>query len=99
VLSLRKGGESEGVERKLIVEFHPEGMTVDKSKRWPMCTSELPTPLEVAPADAGKVIDHLYRHSQDPDLVKERLLIEILDCLRRIDDKLARLLRRPSREE
>jgi len=40
------------------------------------------------------MIDHLFEHTQDPDLVKERLLIEILDCLRRIDDKLERLLRK-----
>lgn len=52
-------------------------------------TKPPPSPLQMAEADVDRVsrfIDHNDR------VDNQRLLIEILECLRAIDDKLARLL-------
>jgi hypothetical protein len=57
-----------------------------------------PLPLAMSQDDVGRVERFLYdRYGSDlgDSEVGTRLLVEILDCLRRIDDKLGRLLERP----
>lgn len=52
-----------------------------------------PSPLQLAKEDVARVAGFLaYKDRSGTDLENERLLIEILDCLRSIDDKLGRLL-------
>ncbi len=52
-----------------------------------------PLPLQLAKEDIARVSGFLsYSDLSGSYLENERLLIEILDCLRRIDDKLERLL-------
>ena len=54
---------------------------------------EPPQPLQMSADDVKKVADHVGRPGRlfEPT---DRLLLEILDCLRAIDDKLQRLIDR-----
>jgi hypothetical protein len=56
--------------------------------------TERPLPLDMDRQDVRRALDFLDKQG-DPEEVSERLLIEILDCLRRIDDKLGKLLAKP----
>jgi hypothetical protein len=58
--------------------------------------NERPLPLDMPDGDVNRVLDYLYRQRSEHE-VSERLLIEVLDCLRRIDDKLGKLLAKPTR--
>ena len=59
----------------------------------PTQPSEPPLPLEMTEEEATRVRSYLYKLKDvDPIDVRERLLIEILDALRGIDDKLAQLV-------
>jgi len=57
----------------------------------PILPTDRPLPLEMNEPDAERVSNYIGKlcHESEPN---ERLLIEILDALRRIDDKLGRLL-------
>jgi hypothetical protein len=52
-----------------------------------------PAPLELTREEFSRVRDYIDDHGDESE-PNQRLLIEILDCLRRIDDKLGRLLER-----
>jgi hypothetical protein len=56
--------------------------------------TDRPLPLDMDHQDVDRVLDYLYKQ-RTPEEVNERLLIEVLDCLRRIDDKLGKLLAKP----
>jgi hypothetical protein len=57
--------------------------------------TDRPLPLDMTERDVKRVIDYLEDRTTEPTGEThdgQRLLIEILDCLRRIDDKLGRML-------
>jgi hypothetical protein len=53
--------------------------------------ADRPLPLDMDDADVERVLNYIYLTKRNED-VSDRLLIEILDCLRRIDDKLGKVL-------
>jgi len=61
----------------------------------PVPLPDRPLPLDLSEPDVKRVIDYLYRAQDDSQDVRDRLQIEILDALRRIDDKLGKLLAKP----
>jgi hypothetical protein len=52
-----------------------------------------PAPLEISPEDFRVIRSWLVYHGGESH-PNQRVLVEILDCLRRIDDKLESLIRR-----
>ena len=51
-----------------------------------------PQPLDMTAQDVSRVLKHIEATGLDWQDAHLRLLIEILDCLRRIDDKLGKLV-------
>ena len=54
-----------------------------------------PLPLDMPERDVERVMQYLDGKENREREIHQRLLIEILDCLRRIDDKLEKLSNRP----
>ena len=52
---------------------------------------DLPLPLDMTERDVERVMKYLESNQNKEREMHQRLLIEILDCLRRIDDKLGGL--------
>jgi hypothetical protein len=53
--------------------------------------ADVPLPLDMLERDVERVMQWLDSKENREREVNQRLLIEILDCLRRIDDKLEKL--------
>jgi hypothetical protein len=58
--------------------------------------ADVPLPLDMLERDVERVMQWLDSKENREREVNQRLLIEILDCLRRIDDKLEKLSIRPA---
>jgi hypothetical protein len=57
--------------------------------------TDRPLPLDMTDRDVERVMQYLDGKENHEREIHQRLLIEILDCLRRIDDKLEKLSIRP----
>jgi hypothetical protein len=81
-------------ERRAIEQCAQELM-MDEENRRALAGDDPPLPLAMPPDDAKRATDWLYANVDSKGLeIRDRLLLEILDRLASIDDKLERLLSR-----